>query len=68
MNDPQQLVLDVGLSISQALDLLLHSKSMGTLDLGVTLNLNGLTCAFEKRKNILLSCSHINAQKTMAGS
>lgn len=54
VNDPQQLVLD----------LLLHPKSMGILDLGVTLNLNGLTCAFEK-KSILLSCSYINAQKTM---
>lgn len=67
MNDPQQLVLDMGLSFSQALDLLLHSKSMGTLDLGLILNLNGFVCAFEE-KIILLSCSHIHVQKAMTGS
>lgn len=48
MNDPQQLVMDVGVSISQILDAL-HSESIETLDLGVTLNLNGLICAFEKK-------------------
>lgn len=32
LNDPQQLVMDVGLSISQLLNLL-HSKNMVTLDL-----------------------------------
>lgn len=48
MNDSQQLGMDVGRSISQVLGLL-HAKIIETLDLGVTLNLNGLICAFKKK-------------------